>query len=211
MKRFLKILAAASVLWATDAVQATVYSVNFSSELNFFGPNSGVPVAPTPFIGTLAGTIETDGTTGDFQSSDYSPHITGINLVSISPKLGNIDPIPDQNGFYTGYLNPVTINYFCRIPNPEGTCFGSYSGLTASLPFLVTREAIFSTGGFITNGGALASILFRAPLTWRNEFGGSYLYLNETDPLASAVPVPATVALLGLGLIGIGAARRKLA
>jgi len=89
---------------------------------------------------------------------------------------------------------------------------GNTTVLTSSLitPGAWTGNMVFSSGGFLYTGDGTGDISVKiGPPVDNSVFDGAID--NLTISTTSSVPGPGTVALLGLGLVGIGAARRKQA
>ena len=102
-------------------------------------------------------------------------------------------------------------DYVFALPWPGNYNPAIATVLTGLSPFTVAYgQTSTSSDGSGTWGTFTYSGIGSGLLTANIDVTVKYSYFGEQVP-AAAVPVPATVALLGLGLVGIGAARRKSA
>lgn len=113
---------------------------------------------------------------------------------TIAGTLYHIDFFLTQNGFSSG--GSINVQF--------GGTIG-YSAIDSTLPRTPTY-AEFSFDSLATSGSTLFSFNITA-------YGGGTTWINNVSvvPVASGIPEPASVALFGIGLMGLGfgAYRRK--
>lgn len=126
------------------------------------------------------------------QSSSGFPNLAGGNL-------GNFSPVVDP--FYISFTGVQMDVAFVMVTNPGTSTF------TTLLNNVVVEAASFSTDFTSSNNWYVFNGTFDQI---RVDVGGSNsAMLMDNLQLSNRVPVPATLALLGLGVAGIGYQRRK--
>jgi hypothetical protein len=182
---------------------------------------------PASASGSLIGSLVTDGTLGIISSGIYgtgvNQHILGYSFTTTNPVYGFTDtsispPSPNVTlskrdttyscfvGAIPPQLRPNTcgsLNYFSVRGEIVGLATPDSFTLLSSSLFLLLLGADIS----VSNDGASWS---RCPNNGIDCIGGGRSFYQ--GPLVfTAVPTPTTIALLGLGLVGIRAVRRKRA
>jgi hypothetical protein len=218
MRRFLltaTTLVAVPLLWAS-AAHATLISIGLQEA----GVNGGVVTTVATDSGTGAASIsDSYGTFTNSISAIGSPVLTEPQLDSASINVSTA--VAGEITVYvteTGLTTPTGINKFL-----SSFTSNLFSGAVTS----VIEETLLSTTNQLYLGTALAATKFTtsnqtayattttAPLTLYSEtekyfitFAGSG-DVNDTIDLKQAVPEPASLAIMGAGLIGLSMIRRR--
>jgi len=157
-------------------------------------PSSFIFIATLPFVPTLPGPLSVSASLG-ITMTDGDPASPGISLTPTAPEvdiaLFDIDGIPA--GVDLGCSMPADANGDpCPlVGTPGGTkVFGPY-----------TASSIFNPGG---GPFTMVSVTILVDGTG---FDDLYAFTGRID--VNQIPEPGTLGLLGLGLIGLGAARKR--
>jgi PEP-CTERM motif len=194
MKKYAAVLFAAMLMFGTFAVaNAADVTVNFPSTGTFYSSATN----GTGFIPS-GGQSAYMWTTGDSISQTFSG--TGLNSVNLLALVSGLKITDHLNGYTEAvniYVNGIEVAYFIApdqsgvdadLTVSGGTSFAAITGDGTYTLSMVLQDTIPDGGG---------SIAF---------YEGGEIMLSGT---ASAVPEPATMLLLGLGLAGVAVARKK--
>lgn len=193
------------------AFGANTPTVNFTNDLRgeFTGTGSGVVGSP---LGTLS--FNSGGTLKLYDSANINIGI--FSLVSGSAALAGGSVLP--NGLVSLAFKAISLEYgyfftdatknvdlASIVDNPTGLLFG-FATTNASL---VTGQSAIA--GVVGANQTLYTDTFGAAFDPTNAYGMNTLALENGGQYRFQVPEPGSLALLGLGLLGVGmAGRRKL-
>jgi hypothetical protein len=213
--RFQSILAVCLLAIFSGTANSTVYTGSFkTTQYSIGAPSLGTEYErlPASAFGSLTGTITTDGTIGSVNAGPNG-HITAFSLTAVNPvyvRTNSSIPPPSPNVELTwrSVLHYCDISVMPPAAAAEG-CASMFWFLAGSLSGVATPDSLILSAGL--NNLGRDGLLFVDPNTqgrWSSGGGTSYF---DGPMVFTAVPTPATIALLSLGLVGFGAVRRKQA
>ncbi len=161
---------------------------SLSGDTAFSGVGS-IPPSPSDFASSGTNFAYFNTTQGVQIEQDLAT-VTGANyLVEFMLRYVGLDDPAVQGDFGVGFIDGKKPFLLVQLQFPAYGQYGHYQYVTTATTSSLTKLLfVFTTGS-----------------------GKSAFLLDDVSVSLSRVPTPATIALLGLGLVGIGATRRKRA
>jgi len=162
---------------------------------------SNFSVAPTPGSTVLLSSIGTSGTSLGFQiTTSYNPGPPVVSADTILQYMVTGQGITGVDNENAGQVNAIIEEKVCNVAFTNGLCTGAGAILLAD----------FTTGGNTANSASFAAqsaiwILKDIQQNGSNAFISSFVNSHEV----SGTPEPASLSMMGLGLLGLGLVGRR--
>lgn len=210
------LIAAALVVLGAGSAQATSASLSFENLLGI-----GIPATATQSGNTVSGLvvgdlievgITVDNTAGDAVQALFTFLQADPGVLAIRGDLSVGAPILDQGTFGPGPLSVIGTPE-PAFGQPAGTHIGLAHG-TTGLPTTapgpdLAAIAVFEVVGVGPAGGYDITHILTGNSIINQDTGGSALEIVGGPLTVNVVPEPGTALLMGLGLLGLGAAGRR--
>ena len=230
MNLILKCMAALGAVLATGAVQAVEVTYDFTGVVTLAQGIYATSGGQSVLGDTVSGSFTIDYAAANQLTGTVGSAVTGWTSTSSFP--GNYpggSPLGQVNFFSTAQVLGTSISYATSAPDPGGDFSTSVGGNPGGSPFSASEQAYHASGlsgSFIELGGgsltqpsydANGLPVFQAALPPGAQFGG-FKINDQTANLGviqynlrtvAAVPEPATVSMLLVGLLMLGVVGRQ--
>lgn len=170
--------------------------------------------------------FQTEGSTAAGHGADYTEPSGTVNVISGGTVYrGGNDPLATVSGVtynFTESTPGAALPALSTITGGTGTILGSYNGTAYTLNFTINGGAVIGDGSLsrsfaanidsftIIGGGVINGYTGHGKVAGTLA-GGADLWtgISKSSFDLEAVPEPATLAIFGIGLVGLAARRRK--
>ena len=218
MTRVSKLLAATAIVAAGFAGQAnaTPYYSSFQTSTARITPNGSTDLLSATSLSFNAGVSALSIFGFQTGASSFGPNYTSLGNVNggetITLSTASISTAGTDTGFHFSWVDEVDSVTFTftatselvsnnTIGNSSGLNFSWIGNVTSTNPSLFASQTADFTLGFTQTGNG------QHPYTGSISLSGTF----DTPNTLTTVPEPMTMSILGLGLAGLAAARRRRA